>query len=94
MWRSELLQITDSGAAGLIVDRRQIAGSGCVAGWSPLILCAGGRAFCARTNEDFDVGDLDARYLCAVRRQDPLCADGSGPEALVKVERPQRSEDE
>jgi hypothetical protein len=26
--------------------------------------------------------------------QGPLCADGSGPEVLVKVERPQRSEDE
>ena len=34
------------------------------------------------------------RYLCEVGAARPLCADGSGPEVLVKVERPQRSEDE
>jgi hypothetical protein len=27
-------------------------------------------------------------------RQGPLCAEGSGPQVLVNVERPQRSEDE
>jgi hypothetical protein len=35
-----------------------------------------------------------ARYLCEVCPVEAVCAtDGSGPQALVKVERPQRSED-
>jgi hypothetical protein len=38
-------------------------------------------------------GSSAARYLCADAGQGPLCADGSGPQALVKVERPERSED-
>jgi hypothetical protein len=35
------------------------------------------------------------RYLCdGLLVNGPLCADGSGPQVSVKVERPQRSEDE
>ena len=33
----------------------------CAPVWSPRILCAGGRTFCTRTNDDFDVVDLGAR---------------------------------
>jgi len=53
---SSAARIAESGAPGLTVDQRETAPvPGVFPAWSPRILCAGGRAFCARTNEDFVV---------------------------------------
>jgi len=41
-----------------------------------------------------DRAPADRRYLCEDKPVKTLSADGSGLEVLVKVERPQRSEDE
>jgi hypothetical protein len=54
-------QIAETGATPDDDVRRRSPVPGAFPAWSPRILCAGGRTFCARTNEDFDVVDLGAR---------------------------------